>query len=198
MADRDPEPTRLPEKLHTQRLELIVAEEPHAAELNAAIRSSYAELKPWVPWAAELPALSDTLSFCRDARSRWQRGEGLDLLLVEKRTGEIVGGSGFPRLDWSVPRFEVGYWCRTDRTGNGFVGEAVWRLAVCAFEELGAARVELVIDDTNLRSIAVAERLGFRQEGLLRADSRAPTGALRNTRIYGATSLAELSAPQPR
>jgi RimJ/RimL family protein N-acetyltransferase len=191
-------PARLPELLVTPRLELVVAAEPRAAELNAAIRSSHAELRPWVPWAAEIPALNDTLSFCRDARGRWQSAEGLDLLVIEKDTGEIVGGSGFPRLDWSVPKFEIGYWCRTDRTGRGYVREAAWRLAVLAFSELGAARVELFIDDTNRRSIAVAEGLGFRQEGLLRADSRSPSGALRNTRVYGATSLAELNAPQPR
>jgi len=189
---------KLRESLDSMRLELLVPAEAHAAELNAAILRSHAELKSWVPWAAEPPVLADTLEFCREARRRFERNEGLDLILLDRRSGELVGGSGFPRLDWSVPKFEIGYWCRTDSTGRGYIAEAVRRLCVYAFEELGAARVELSIDDRNVRSIGVAERLGFRQEGLLRSESRNPLGELRDTRIYAATAMAELAPSQPR
>jgi hypothetical protein len=39
--------------------------------------------------------------------------EGTDLLsvLYLKGTNTFVGGSGLHRMDWSVSRFEIGYWC---------------------------------------------------------------------------------------
>ena len=101
-----------------------------------------------------------------------------------------------PRFDWTVPKFEIGYWCRSDLTGRGLVTEATWALARHAFESLGARRVELKMDDRNRRSWAVAERLGFRLEATLRHDVRVPDGTLRDTRVYGAVSLEELNQPQ--
>jgi len=125
----------------------------------------------------------------------WAKENVLNLLMVTSDTHEIIGATGYPRLDWNVPRFEIGYWCRSDRTGRGYVSEATWALARHAFESLAANRVELRMDEKNRRSWAVAERLGFRHEATLRNEVRARDGSLRDTRIYGAVSLGELTAP---
>jgi RimJ/RimL family protein N-acetyltransferase len=53
-----------------------------------------------------------------------------------------------------------------------------------AFDQLGAQRVELVVDDRNIASRKVAERCGFVLEGVLRNVLRDPEGILRNTCIY--------------
>jgi RimJ/RimL family protein N-acetyltransferase len=53
-----------------------------------------------------------------------------------------------------------------------------------AFETLQARRVEIRMDDGNLRSRAVAERCGFEFEGVLRRDSLNPAGEPRDTRVY--------------
>jgi RimJ/RimL family protein N-acetyltransferase len=188
----------LPGKLETARLALRLPEAADVDALNAAIRASHAELTEWMPWARTPQSRDQTAEFCARARQRFRDEEGLDLLMVDRSDGSVLGGTGYPRLDWSVPRFEIGYWCRSDRTGRGLVTEAVWALAEHAFTALAAARVELFMDDENVRSYRVAERLGFRQEGLLRAECRNNQGGLRNTRVYAAVSLAELSAPQPR
>jgi len=56
-----------------------------------------------------------------------------------------------------------------------------------AFDGLGAHRVRLMCDETNLRSIRVAERCGFVREGCLRQASRlsGPDGTPNNDLIYG-------------
>ena len=187
--------TRLPGALETERLTLRLPKVGDAAPLNAAIVSSHPALSEWMDWAVKPQTLEETAEFIHRSLEGWAGETELNLLMVERSSDEIVGATGYPRLDWTVHRFEIGYWCRSDRTGKGLVSEAAWALARHAFETLGAHRVEVRMDDRNRRSWAVAERLGFRHEATLRNDVRVPDGSLRDTRVYGAVSLSELMKP---
>lgn len=191
-------PARLPQMLESQRLRMRIPDAADAVALNAATCASLEQLKLWMPWAKQAPTLAETAQFCVEAQRRFAASEGFDVILEAKDSGEIVGASGYPRLDWQVPRFEIGYWCRSDCTGRGYITEATARLARYAFDELAAARVELFIDDLNLASIAVAQRLGFTLEGVLRCDARNNSDQLRDTRLYAAVALSELTNAQPR
>jgi ribosomal-protein-alanine N-acetyltransferase len=53
------------------------------------------------------------------------------------------------------------------------------------FNTMAAHRVRLGCDETNLRSIAVAERCGMTLEGRLRENRRKPDGTYSNSLIYG-------------
>jgi ribosomal-protein-serine acetyltransferase len=64
--------------------------------------------------------------------------EDLLLLLLLRGTRTLVGGSGLHRIDWEVPKFEIGYWCPTRFTGQGYVTEAMRGIAAFAFDALGA------------------------------------------------------------
>ncbi|TNF90511.1 MAG: N-acetyltransferase, partial [Gammaproteobacteria bacterium] len=153
------------------------------------------ELSAWMDWAVKPQTPEETAEFVRGSETSWAEETALNLLMVETATGEIVGATGYPRLDWKVPKFEIGYWVRSDRVGQGYASESTWALARHAFEALGANRVELKMDDRNRKSWAVAERLGFALEGTLRNDVRVPDDSLRDTRIYGAVRLGDLQAP---
>ena len=56
-------------------------------------------------------------------------------------------------MDWTVPRFEIGYWVRKSFAGQGYVTEAV-RHRRLAVRELRAKRVQLHIDVRNDRVAA--------------------------------------------
>jgi RimJ/RimL family protein N-acetyltransferase len=79
-----------------------------------------------------------------------------------------LGGSGLARIDWTIRRFEIGYWLRESAVGFGYVSETVQLLTCLAFDRLEASRVEIRMDVRNTRSRAVPERLGFVYEGRLR------------------------------
>ncbi|MBN2304508.1 MAG: GNAT family N-acetyltransferase, partial [Anaerolineae bacterium] len=98
--------------------------------------------------------------------------------------GAVVGGSGLHRIDWSVPRMEIGYWARTSMSGHGYITEAVLGITAFAFETLGAQRIEIRCDARNIRSAAVAERAGYTREACLRHSDRGVDGSLRDTLIY--------------
>ena len=197
MTTPDPLLIDLPAELVTSRLVLRPPRAGDGPAINRAIVESFTELHEWVPWARTLPTIEDSERFAREGAAKFLRREDMPLLMFRAADGEFVGASGFPRLDWSVPRFEIGYWCRTSCVGHGYVSEAVAAQTRFAFESLNARRVELRIDERNAKSRRVAERLGFEIEGRLRRDSLGNDGSVRNTLIYSLIALDRLKAPGP-
>ncbi|MEV6688899.1 GNAT family N-acetyltransferase [Streptomyces sp. NPDC051130] len=65
--------------------------------------------------------------------------------------------------------YEVGYWTAKEHRGHGYMTEALLAVARWTFTEVGAARLEWRAEAGNAGSRAVAEKAGFRFEGLLRA-----------------------------
>ena len=177
----------VPETLETPRLLIRPPRLEDVPELYAAICESLPALKPWMPWATDAYSLQSCEENTRSAVAKFITREDLRYHFHDKTTGDLLVCSGLHRIDWRVPKFEIGYWCRSSHTGKGYVSEGVAALTELALETLGAARVEIRCDDLNLRSFGVAERCGYRLEGTLRNDSRPPAGELRSTRVYART-----------
>jgi hypothetical protein len=83
-----------------------------------------------------------------------------------------------------VPRFEIGYWCRTRSVGHGYVTEAVRGITSFALEHLGARRVEIRCGSLNERSVGVTERAGSRLEGEIRNAEIGADGSPRNVLVF--------------
>lgn len=179
MNDRE-----IPEQFESERLIIRAPRVRDAAELRAAIAESIEELRPWMPWAKSVLTIEEYRANLRKARRRYLSGHDLRLNVFLKGTNTFIMGSGLHRIDWKVPKFEIGYWIRTPYSGQGYVTEAVNAITQFAFEQLGAKRVEIRMDDRNERSWRVAERCGFELEGILRNDRRAVDGSLENSRVY--------------
>jgi RimJ/RimL family protein N-acetyltransferase len=173
-----------PESFETQRLLIRSPLPGDGPELHAAVNESLGELTPWMPWPKEHRTVEDSEASVRRARARFVAREDLMLLLLLKGTETLVGSSGLHRIDWDVPKFEIGYWCRTRFAGQGYVTEAVRGITAFAFEALGARRLEIRCDSRNLPSARVAERAGFRLEGELRNNELDTGGHLRDTLVY--------------
>jgi RimJ/RimL family protein N-acetyltransferase len=174
----------LPESLHSERLLIRVARPGDGAMFNAAILDSQADLAPWLGWVRPAPTLAQSEASCCAAHERFLRNEDLMAFFLSRDTGELVGGSGLHKADWTLRQFEVGYWGRTRFAGTGLMTEGVRALARHAIDVLGANRVFLTTDERNLRSRRLAERAGFEYEGTLRKDRLDLDSRLRNTRVY--------------
>ncbi len=180
----------IPDQFTTDRLVIRCARPGEGAAANAAICDSFEELRLWMPWAKTLPTVDDTELHGRRAYARFLAREDLTYRAWLKDSQTFVVGSGLHRIDWEVPKFEIGYWVRSTLSGRGYVQETVQALTRLAFEQLRAQRIEIRCDDRNLKSSRVAERAGFQLEGILRNDSVAVDGSLRSTRVY-----AKIAAP---
>jgi RimJ/RimL family protein N-acetyltransferase len=166
----------LPDELVGERVIVRPWAEADADDLWDAIDNSREHLEAWMPWVDRYRNPDNALEYCRRSRARWLLREDLAVAIVEKSSGRVVGGSGFHRTDWNFRLFEIGYWVRQDREGRGYVTETVQLLTRLAFDELDANRVELRIDARNVRSLRVAERLGYVLEGTLRRKLPSPDG----------------------
>src|SRR5918993_1221217 len=178
----------IPESLETKRLLIRSPLPGDGHELHAAIRESIDELAPWMPWPKEHSTVDDSEASARRARVAFLQRSELRLHLYLKGKGTMVGSSGLQGIDWEVPKFEIGYWCRTGFTGRGYVTEAVRGITAFAFDALGAKRVEIRCDPHNLPSVGVAQRAGFLLEGELRNNEVGTDGGPRDTLIYAMTS----------
>jgi RimJ/RimL family protein N-acetyltransferase len=176
----------LPDSFETERLRVRSPMPGDGPELHAAVGESMDELLPWMPWPKEHRTVEDSETSAREARVRFLERTELRMHLYLKGTGMLVGSSGLHRIDWEVPKVEIGYWCRTRFVGRGYTTEAVRGIAAFAFDVLGANRMAIRCDPRNRPSARVAERAGFRLEGELCNDSRGADGTLRNTLVFSA------------
>ncbi|UDF35112.1 UNVERIFIED_ORG: GNAT family N-acetyltransferase [Shinella sp. XGS7] len=188
MSLPDPVLIQVPERLETERLVIAMPHIGLGQALNAAVCESLAELKPWMPWAQAAPSIEESETVVRHQVARFIERSDLVYQFYLKgpqgQAGRLLGGTGLHRLDWTVRRFEIGYWVRSSAQGQGYVSEAVRALADMAFTQLRARRVEIRADVLNTRSRAVAERCGFELEGVLRRDALNPAGEPRDTCVY--------------
>jgi RimJ/RimL family protein N-acetyltransferase len=83
--------------------------------------------------------------------------------------GEFLGLALAGRIDREARTAELGYVVVPAARGRGVATAALRHLTDWAFEELDALRLELLIGVTNEASKRVAERSGYRFEGVLRS-----------------------------
>jgi RimJ/RimL family protein N-acetyltransferase len=177
----------LPEQLESERLLIRVAKPGDGAAFNAAIVRSLPELSPWLGWVTPAPTPEQSEWNCRKAYARFLVNEDLMAFFFLKDGGALIGGSGLHKADWSLRSFEMGYWCSSGFGGQGLMTEGVRALAEHALDVLRAKRVFLSTDELNTRSWRLAERAGFRLEGVLVNERLNLSGQPRNTRIYART-----------
>mgnify|MGYP001765817892 CR=1 FL=1 len=183
----DPLRFPVPELIETPRLRLRPFEEADAPALHEALVESIDALREhlgFLPWVAEEPTLESALARCRRARGNFLLRQDLPYLAFDKASGRLVASIGLHRTDWSLPRTEVGYWVRTGAAGQGYASEGVNALTDWALQSLGALRVELVTDELNHASRAVALRCGFALEGIHRNTMRMPDGRVSHSCVY--------------
>jgi RimJ/RimL family protein N-acetyltransferase len=172
------------EELRGERVVVRPYRPEDAEALHEAVVESRDHLRPWMPWADSHQTIEESRDWLVRAIAKHMTREEIALPIWEIKTGRLLGGTGLHPRNWEIRSFEIGYWLRKSAEGKGYATEAVRLLVQFALEELKANRVEIRCDERNTHSAAVARRLGFKQEALLRNHMTAPDGALRNTLIF--------------
>lgn len=180
----------LPTSFDTARMNLRVLRPGDGPLLHAAVVDTLAQLRQWpasLPWAQLEPSVAASEEFARTSSADFVLRKSLNLIMILRDSGECAGSIGLHRIDWSVPKLEVGYWCRTSVQNSGLTSEAAAHLAAFALAELGARRLTILTEASNIASRRVAEKCGFVAEGIMRNDRRTPAGQLRDACLYART-----------
>ncbi len=128
---------------------------------------------------------SDAENTIKDFISLWDEQKYRFLGVFLKDTDDFVAQIYLGKLDDRLPEFGIGYIAEVEHEGNGYVTEAVRAVVKELFENAKAHRIQIETDDTNARSIGVAERCGFVKEGHLRQNKKHPDGTYSGTLFYG-------------
>lgn len=177
----------LPRQLETERLIVRPYQRGDGPRLYAASQRNRDHLARYESENVlmELTSEEEAEIAAREMAAGWASRSYFFLGAWEKATGEFAAQVYVGVVDWNVPEFEIGYIADVDHEGRGFASEAVRAVLGMIFGALGAQRVSLRCDETNARSIRLAERCGFTREGLLREIRLNPDGTRSSTLIYG-------------
>jgi RimJ/RimL family protein N-acetyltransferase len=135
------------------------------------------EVAHWIPTIPHPYTAADALAFVRG-----EVRDDHEALAIEL-DGDVVGGIGIG-INAHEYRARIGYWVTATSRGNGVCTRALRVLARHALDELGLQRVDLITDPDNVASQRVAEKVGFRREGVLRAHLRHPDGRIRDSVMF--------------
>lgn len=135
--------------------------------------------------AADIASVEAAEVLVGELEAAWKAHNCFFIGAFEKQTGEFVAQIYVGPVDWNLPEFQIGYFADVDHEGQGYVTESVRAVLAILFERMNAHRVRLECNETNLRSIRVAERCGLTREGYLRENRVKPDGTFSGSYIYG-------------
>lgn len=92
--------------------------------------------------------------------------EAYSTVILEDST--VIGYLDLHYIDPNNLRGEMGYWLDGAAQGKGIMTQCVEAFCAIAFEELRLHRIEIRVATKNKPSLAIAKKLGFHLDGILR------------------------------
>lgn len=167
-------------KLEGELVTLYPLELDHIEPLKAAV----ADGELWKLWYANVPSPQRMEAYVNSAIDEAKKGNVAFAVCLGK-TGRIVGTTRFYNVDEVNKRPMLGYtWYAKSACKTGVNTESKLLLLQYAFEQKDAIAVEFRTHYFNLVSRAAIERLGAKQDGILRSHQRMPDGSIRDTVVY--------------
>jgi [ribosomal protein S5]-alanine N-acetyltransferase len=127
---------------------------------------------PLIPLITTVPASGDPAAvraYIDRQHDRLPSGEGYSFAIADATTGDAVGQIGLWLRNLGQGRASTGYWIAPQFRHRGYVTAALAAISRWGLSLDGLYRIELYVEPWNEASLRAAERVGYRQEGLLRS-----------------------------
>ncbi len=148
----------------TIRLEFV--EETHANSLLTLVNANRDYLREWLPWVDNMQTIENFQKHINDTKNRaaLKTDFGFAIFL----NNDLIGRIGLFHINHPNKIAEIGYWLAYRLQGNGIITKCCTALINHAFTVLELNRIEIKCGVGNIKSRAIAEKLQFKQEGILR------------------------------
>ena len=127
------------------------------------------EIALWLDQVPQPYSEKDAREYVASTRRGWREGTASSFAIVDLESQEAVGSIGVHWLDREQRVAEVGYWVAREARGRGLASRALRLVAGWVLRDCGLERLQLRADVLNAPSQKVAEKAGFRREGVLRS-----------------------------
>lgn len=145
---------------------LRLLEERDVEDLFNLLTANYDYLKKWIPFPTAPIQLSDAKAYINEGRNQYLTYSGVPFGIFLQ--SKLAGFISYRKADWTNRIIGLGYWIDSSCQGMGLATKACQLLTDFAFIGLKMNRVEIACATENIKSQAVAERLGFCREGIIR------------------------------
>jgi RimJ/RimL family protein N-acetyltransferase len=159
--------------------------EPRARGHAAAVAAAAADGELWRLWYTGVPAPDRTAAWLDAALSMRESMGAMPFVVRDNATGEVVGSTRYFNVEAAHRRLEIGHTWYARRVQRTAVNpECKLLLLAHAFETLACIAVEFRTSFFNFPSRRAIERLGAKQDGILRNHQILPDGTLRDTVVF--------------
>jgi RimJ/RimL family protein N-acetyltransferase len=153
----------------------------HCSDLIEAARDG--EL--WKLWYTSVPSPEGMAAEIERRIALQQAGSMLPWAVRWRATGKVVGMTTYMNIDAKYRHVEIGStWYAQSAQRTALNTECKLMLLTHAFESLACIAVEFRTAFFNYRSRRAIERLGAKQDGILRSQRLYPDGSLRDTVVF--------------
>src|SRR3989344_1885376 len=137
-----------------------------ATLLNQLINKNRDQIGEWLIWADKTKSVEDAEKMIREFNGRREKGEGMNFGIWHQE--KLIGYISFTYIDKESRKGGLAYWLDSDYQGQGIITQSCKRLIEYGFNALNLNRIEISCAAGNIKSRAIAKRLGFTEEGILR------------------------------
>lgn len=139
----------------------------------------------WNLWYTSVPRPESVRAEIERRLTLQAAGSMLPFTARRNATGQVVGMTTYMNVDAGNRRVEIGStWTARSAQRTGINAESKLLLLTHAFERLRCIAVEFRTHWLNQQSRTAIERLGAKQDGVLRNHVRMPDGTLRDTVVF--------------
>ena len=159
--------------------------EPLGREHEEALQRAVADGELWRLWYTTVPPPEKMDQYIAIALDMRERLDAMPFVIREKSSGEIVGCTRYFNVDATNRRLEIGHTWYAKRVQRGPINtECKLMLLTHAFEKLQCIAVEFRTHWFNHASRTAIERLGAKQDGVLRNHQVSADGSKRDTVVF--------------
>ena len=159
--------------------------EPLAREHEAAVRAAAADGELWRLWYTTVPVPEKTAAWLDAALDMRERLGAMPFVVRANATGDIVGSTRYFNVEAAHRRLEIGHtWYAKRAQRTPINTECKLLLLTHAFEALKCIAVEFRTHFFNFASRTAIERLGAKQDGILRNHQILGDGTRRDTVVF--------------
>lgn len=147
-------------------LHLALTDKSQLEELFVAIQENRYHLIQYLSWVEGMTSWESLAAYIDQCDYNYKAGTDISFVILYQE--KIVGRIGLHYINRHNRNGAIGYWLDKSHEGKGIISSCCKKLIDYAFENVGLERIELKAAVQNHRSRAVAERMGFQQEGIMR------------------------------